>query len=90
MRWAALLQENQCTIVYGPGETNDVADTLSKMFERDDCQGAPEEMTLQQTSPAKSQEVGGDVGVSPTVNRPHPGGVARNRKTKGRGQCPCF
>ena len=61
MRWAALLQEHNCTLTYRPGTTNAVADALSRMFEEDACQRVLEDQPLLHL-PAKPPEVGGDVG----------------------------
>ena len=84
MRWAALLQEHHCTLVYRPGETNSVADALSRAFE-EDCQGDPHYQTLQHTGPAKSPEEGGDVGTSPSVTQDRPrlvGGARGGARTQ--------
>lgn len=63
MRWAALPQEDNCTVVYKPGETNQVADMLSRMHEQDeDNQNhskQPNKILHQEA--ANSPKVGGDV-----------------------------
>lgn len=62
MRWAALLQEHNCTVVYKPGETNQVADMLSRMHEQDeDNQNyySKQPNKILQQEAANSPEVGG-------------------------------
>ena len=61
MRWAAILQEHNCTLTYRPGTTNAVADALSRMFEEYACQRVLEDQPLLHL-PAKPPEVGGGGG----------------------------
>ena len=70
MRWAALLQEYDCSITYRPGENNQVADALSRAYEEDDgSQRAPGAEQTLQPGPAKSPLVGGDVGDPPDMHQ---------------------
>jgi len=60
MKWAATLQEYNCKIVYHPGHTNVVADTLSKCFEETEIDSPQPVSTKRLQHPLSvSPEVGG-------------------------------
>lgn len=67
MRWAAILQEHNCSLQYRPGPTNVVADTLSRIHEVERPDDQQQQVPHKENSEslhipgATSLEVGGDV-----------------------------